>query len=159
MSAGQQQRGEVKIPPIRNGTVIDHITSGQALNVLRILGVNENTISSCVSIGMHVTSSKGGFKDLIKLEDHELEQGTVDRIALIAPKATISIIRDYTVAEKFNVHLEDTVVGLARCSNPNCITNKGEPIEPEFEVENRHPIKLRCIYCDRYLTNITDNLL
>ena len=26
---------EVKLPPIRNGTVIDHITCGQALNVMK----------------------------------------------------------------------------------------------------------------------------
>ena len=29
---------ELKVAPIRNGTVIDHITAGQALNVLKILG-------------------------------------------------------------------------------------------------------------------------
>ena len=29
---------EIKVAPIRNGTVIDHITAGQSLNVLKILG-------------------------------------------------------------------------------------------------------------------------
>ncbi|MBR4216974.1 MAG: aspartate carbamoyltransferase regulatory subunit, partial [Candidatus Methanomethylophilaceae archaeon] len=73
--------------------------------------------------------------------------------------ATISIIRDFYVAEKFTVKLDDHVIGLARCSNPNCITNKGEPVDPEFKVINRHPIQLRCCYCDRILMNISDNLL
>lgn len=151
---------ETKIPPIRNGTVIDHISNGQSLNVLKILGVNESNIDSVISIGMHVPSSKGnGWKDVIKVEDRELDPKTVDKIALIAPEATISIIRDYYVAEKFKVEMGDKIVGLAKCSNPNCITNKGEPIDPEFHVECRHPPKLRCAYCDRMLMNISDNLL
>jgi aspartate carbamoyltransferase, regulatory subunit len=151
---------ETKIPPIRNGTVIDHIANGQSLNVLKILGVNENNIDSVISIGMHVPSSKGtGWKDVIKVEDRELDPNTVGKIALIAPDATISIIRDYYIAEKFKVKLEKHILGLARCSNPNCITNRGEPVNPEFEVEERNPPKLRCAYCDRILTNISDNLL
>ena len=151
---------ETKIPPIRNGTVIDHIANGQSLNVLKILGVNENNIDSVISIGMHVPSSKeSGWKDVIKVEDRELDPKTVGKIALIAPDATISIIRDYYIAEKFKVKLEKHIVGLAKCSNPNCITNRGEPIDPEFEVEERNPPKLRCAYCDRILMNISDNLL
>jgi len=151
---------ETKIPPIRNGTVIDHVANGQSLNVLKILGVNEHNIDSVISIGMHVPSSKiNGWKDVIKLEDRELDQATVGKIALIAPDATISIIRDYYVAEKFRVKLDDHIIGLARCSNPNCITNRGEPVAPEFDVEVRNPPKLRCSYCDRILTDISDNLL
>lgn len=151
---------EVKLPPIRNGTVIDHIACGQALNVMKILKVNDSNIDSSVSIGMHVVSNKEEkWKDIIKIEDRELDSKMVDKIALIAPDATIAIIRDYYVAEKFQVCLEDHVVGLARCSNPNCITNRGEPVAPEFTVMGRHPPQLRCCYCDRILTNISDNLL
>lgn len=152
---------EIKVAPIRNGTVIDHIKSGQALNVLKILGVNENTIDSSIVLAMHVSSKKdpSGWKDIVKVEDRELDTGTVDKIALIAPNATIVIIRDYYVAEKFNVHIGDHVKGLARCSNPNCITNVGEPVNPEFDVINRNPPVLRCMYCERCLTNISDNLL
>ena len=152
---------EIKIPPIRNGTVIDHIENGQALNVLKILGVNENNIDSGISIGMHVPTTKESkkWKDIVKLEDMELDETTVSKIALIAPEATISIIRYYYVAEKFDVKLGDKVVGLVRCSNPNCITNKGEPVSPKFFVENRNPPRLRCVYCDRILLNISDNLI
>lgn len=151
---------EVKLPPIRNGTVIDHIECGQALNVMKILGVNENNIDSSISIGIHVPSGKGpGWKDIVKIEDRELDSKTVDKIALIAPDATIAIIRDYYVADKYSVRLDDHVVGMARCSNPNCITNKGEPVSPEFSVVGRRPPQLRCCYCNRMLTNISDNLL
>ena len=152
---------DIKIPPIRNGTVIDHITDGQSFNVLKILGVNENNVDSCISIGIHVTTNKEGekWKDIVKLEDMELDPITFSKIALIAPHATISIIRDYYVAEKYAVKLPESIVGLVRCSNPNCITNKGEPVSPRFFVENQCPPKLRCVYCDRILQNISDNLL
>jgi aspartate carbamoyltransferase, regulatory subunit len=151
---------EIKIAPIRNGTVIDHITSGQALNVLKILGVNETNIDSTISVAMHVASKKGvGWKDVVKVEDRELDPETVDKIALIAPDASIVIIRDYYVAEKTKVNLTDVITGLARCSNPNCITNMGEPVEPQFDVVSKNPPTLRCAYCDRTLVNISDNLL
>ena len=152
---------EIKIPPIRNGTVIDHITGGQALDVLKILGVNEYNIDSTISIGMRVYTSRADmkWKDIVKLEDTEIDAVAASKIALIAPQATISIIRDYYVADKYSVRLGDTVVGLVRCSNPNCITNKGEPVSPRFSVECRDPPKLRCMYCDRDLTNISAHLL
>ena len=151
---------DFKITPIRNGTVIDHITPGQALNVLKILNVNENTLNSTISVAMHVKSSKGcGWKDIVKIEDRELDAKTLDKIALIAPNATYGIIRDFYVAEKTSVRLDDRVCGLARCSNPDCITNKGEPVETEFIVVSRDPPVLRCAYCDRVLMNISDNLI
>ena len=152
---------EIKVAPIRNGTVIDHITAGQALNVLKILGINESNLGSTVVIAMHVFSKKdpSGWKDVVKVEDHELDTNTVNKIALVAPNATIVIIRDYYVAEKYQVSISDHVKGLARCSNPNCITNVGEPVEPEFDVVSRDPPMLRCMYCERCMTNISDNLL
>lgn len=151
---------EVRLAPIRNGTVIDHIMCGQALNVMKILGVNENNIDSAISIGVHVISGKDmDWKDIVKIEDRELDSKTVDKIALIAPEATISIIRDFYIAEKYQVHLENHIIGLAKCSNPNCITNKGEPVSTEFDVINKHPLQLRCCYCDRILTNISNSLL
>ena len=152
---------DIKVAPIRNGTVIDHIKSGQALNVLKILGVNESTIGSTIVVAMHVSSKKepSGWKDVVKVEDRELDPDTVDKIALIAPNATIVIIRDYYVAEKYTVTIGEHIKGLAKCSNPNCITNVGEPVEPEFDVISRNPPMLRCMYCERCMTNISDNLL
>lgn len=152
---------EIKIPKIRNGTVIDHIATGQALNVLKILGVNEDNIDSTISIGIKVFTSNEDmkWKDIVKMEDFEIDSKAAAKIALIAPDAVINIIRDYYVAEKYHVKLDDNIVGLVKCSNPNCITNKGEPVSPRFSVECRNPPKLRCLYCDRDLTNISAHLL
>jgi hypothetical protein len=61
--------------------------------------------------------------------------------------------------EKYTVTIGDHIKGLAKCNNPNCITNVGEPVEPEFDVVSRNPPMLRCMYCERCMTNISDNLL
>jgi aspartate carbamoyltransferase regulatory subunit len=150
---------EFKVTPIRNGTVIDHIDCGRALKVLRIIGLDGGSVLSPVSVLMHVPSKKSGWKDVVKVEDRELDPREIDKISLIAPRATINIIRDFNVAEKYRVRLPDVVRGKARCTNPNCITNQKEPVEPEFTVEAKNPPVLRCIYCDRIVDDICENLL
>jgi len=148
---------EFKVTPIRNGTVIDHINVGMALKVLKIVGVKED-VSSTVSVLIHVPSKKAGWKDIVKIEDRELDPKELDRIALISPNATINIIRDYNVAEKFVVEVPNVIKGIMKCSNPGCITNKEEPVEPEFVVESKKPITLRCVYCDRITMDVAENI-
>lgn len=150
---------EFKVTPIRNGTVIDHITVGMALNVLKIIGLKGANVQSTVSVLMHVPSKKAGWKDIVKIEDRELDPKELDKIALISPNATINIIRDYNVAEKFIVEVPDVVKGIVKCQNPGCITNMHEPIEPEFVVESKKPLLLRCIYCDRIMTDVSEYIL
>ena len=49
---------ELKIQTIKNGTVIDHITAGNAVKVLHILDIPRN-FSSTVSVAMNVKSKLG----------------------------------------------------------------------------------------------------
>lgn len=149
---------DFRVTPIRNGTVIDHIDCGQALKVLRIIGVTGD-VQSTVSVLMHVPSKVDNWKDVVKVEDRELDPKQVDKISLIAPKATINIIRDFNVAEKCQVKMPDVVKGIVKCGNPNCITNKCEPVDPEFVVESKRPVVLRCIYCDRIQEDFADRLV
>ncbi|MBI0583388.1 MAG: aspartate carbamoyltransferase regulatory subunit [Methanomassiliicoccus sp.] len=149
---------DFRVTPIRNGTVIDHIDCGQALKVLRIIGVTGD-VASTVSVLMHVPSRRDGWKDVVKVEDRELDPREVDKISLIAPKATINIIRDFNVSEKYNVQMPDVVRGIVKCGNPNCITNKSEPVEPQFVVESKDPVVLRCHYCERIQEDFADRLV
>ncbi len=149
---------EMRIRRIQNGTVIDHITAGQALNVLRILGVS-GTTSAVVSVAMNVPSGAIGSKDIVKVEDRELEEEEVDRISLIAPNATINIIRDFAVIEKYRVDLPERLEGVVKCANPNCISNTNEPVISKFLV-NKKPVELRCIYCDHVISEgIAEHLI
>jgi len=150
---------ELRVKPIKSGTVIDHIAGGQALNVLKILGIS-GTTEATVSVVMNVESQKLGRKDIVKVEDRELKEEEVNRIALIAPAASINIIRDFKVIEKRNVDLPDEIVGVVRCQNPSCISNTAEPIRSRMIVKAKNPVLLRCTYCEQPLTErIADYLI
>jgi aspartate carbamoyltransferase regulatory subunit len=138
---------QLRVSKIRNGTVIDHVTAGQALNVLAILGI-DGTGGEEVSVGMNVPSGRIERKDVVKVEGRELSQAEVDVLSLIAPEATINIIRDYEVVRKTRVQRPDAVVGVIECPNHNCITNADEPVESEFDVLDEG---IRCRYCDTIL--------
>jgi len=88
-----------------------------------------------------------------------LKASEVDKIALIAPNATINIIRDYEVAEKHHVVVPDEIVGIVKCANPNCISNSKEPIQPRFIVKSREPLRIKCFYCERELEDISSGLM
>jgi aspartate carbamoyltransferase regulatory subunit len=151
---------ELKVQPIKNGTVIDHISAGQALQVMRILGLPAPGSTSIVSIGMNLPSSKMGQKDVVKIEDRELDPNEVNKISLIAPKATISIIRNFQIAKKAVVQLPKEIVGLARCENLSCITNtKQEPVRSRHLVAQRDPPKLLCAYCGREVRQVAASLV
>jgi aspartate carbamoyltransferase regulatory subunit len=141
---------EIKVKRIKRGTVIDHISSGQALNVLRILGITKEYPTTAVTVAMNVQSSKVARKDIVKIEGRELKSDEVGKISLISPKATINIIRDMKVFNKKNVTLPDLIGGVVTCANPNCVTNS-EIVVTKFHVERKDPIRLRCIYCERVM--------
>lgn len=129
---------------IQNGTVIDHIAAGEALNVVRILGIT-GTTTEALSIATNVPSGQMGKKDIVKLNNRELSKKEVDRIALISPQATINIIRNFKVCEKKGVEIPDLIEGLVKCPNPGCISNTNEPIQSVFLVTEKG---LRCTYCE-----------
>jgi len=149
---------ELKITPIKDGTVIDHIGDGLALEVLRIIGVRALDKDSTVSVAIHVRSTKLGWKDIVKVENMELSPRKVNAIALIAPNATIAIIRNFKVREKRVVELPSRIVGVLRCPNPTCVSNQPEPIESEFEVTDRRPVVLTCAFCERRVDDFLRHL-
>jgi len=147
---------ELKVTPIKNGTVIDHIPPGLALLVLHVLKIPEAT-SSAVSVAMNV-KSKMGKKDIVKIENRELDNMEVNKISLIAPKATINIIRDYEVVKKNRVQLPNEIVGIVKCSNPTCISNSREPVESRFIVVSKDPPHIKCYYCERETEDIAKRI-
>jgi aspartate carbamoyltransferase regulatory subunit len=142
----QMSETELRVSKIRNGTVIDHITSGHALDVVKILGITGKE-ESPVTIAINVPSKRLKKKDIVKIEGRELKPQEVHKIALIAPHASINIIRDYRVAKKEEVKLPSTIEGIIRCPNPACITNSNEPVKPKFYVDSEEPLSLKCHYC------------
>jgi aspartate carbamoyltransferase regulatory subunit len=86
-----ETRQELYVRKIRDGTVIDHITSGYSLDVLKILSIDGKD-GEVVSAAMNVESKTHDHKDIVKIQNRELNPKEVDKIALIAPNATINII-------------------------------------------------------------------
>lgn len=149
---------QLKVQPIKNGTVIDHIAAGAALKVLAILGISKMPTET-VSVLMNVLSKKYSKKDMVKIENRELNPKEVDKIGLIAPEATINIVKNYRVIVKHKVNLPEVVIGIVRCANPNCISNLKEPVKSKFAVISTSPLKLRCYYCEREMEDVAENIM
>ncbi len=139
---------ELRVKKIREGTVIDHIAAGNALAVLKILGLTGSG-NNVVSIVMNVPSQKLAYKDIVKIEGRELNPSEVDKISLIAPKASINIIRNYAVVDKQKPKMPSVIRGIIKCANLSCISNSNEPMSTLFIIETEDPLKLRCHYCNR----------
>jgi aspartate carbamoyltransferase regulatory subunit len=137
---------ELYVSKIKDGTVIDHITAGHALDVVKILGITGRE-NGTVTIAINVPSKRFRAKDIIKIEGRELKTQEVHKIALLAPHATINIIRDYKVVRKQEVKLPKTIENIIKCANPACISNGNEPVQAKFYVDSEDPLLLKCHYC------------
>lgn len=136
----------LRVSKIKDGTVIDHITAGHALDVLKILGITGH-VNGVVTVGINVPSKTLGYKDMVKIEGRELKSEEVDKIALLAPHASINIIRNYKVIDKQIVRLPKMIWETVKCANPACISNSKEPVKSKFYVDSEEPLRLRCHYC------------
>ena len=137
---------ELRVSKIKNGTVIDHISGGHALDVVKILGITGKE-KKVITIAINVPSRRFKTKDIIKIEGRELNPQEVHKIALLAPHATINIVRNYKVVEKQRVKLPKIIENILKCANPACISNSNEPVQAKFYVESGEPLLLKCHYC------------
>lgn len=144
-----------KVYAIENGTVIDHIPTPLALKVVEILGIG-NTGIFTIGVGFQSKSHPAG-KDIVKIENRILLESETDTIALIAPDATINIIRDGIVSEKRKISVPQVIHGVMQCPNPNCATN-GLGAHRHFTLENSAKMTYRCHYCERVTEVVPENL-
>lgn len=140
---------QMSVSAIQNGTVIDHIPAKNLFKVIHIL--NLDRIETQITFGTNLESKKQGSKAIIKISEVFFEDKDINRIALVAPEAKLNIIRDYEVVEKRVVEVPDTIVGIAKCMNPKCITNF-EAVTTRFRVVSKKNVSLKCHYCEK-ITN------
>lgn len=136
---------EYKVYRIENGTVIDHIPHWNSLKVLDLLGLRQST--DLVTLGIGLDSRQMGRKDLVKVENREVSQEELNKLALVAPKATINLIRNSERVEKLKVRVPDRIESLMRCPNSGCIT-RHEYVPTCFDTLGREPLEMRCYYCN-----------
>jgi len=141
----EEENEKMKIKNIERGMVMDHLPAGSALKILSTLGVDA-TFPGTLSVLMNVPSSRYGLKDLVKIEGREFTRKELEKTALIAPYASINLIRDYKVVDKYRLSIPDEITGVISCPNTRCITNfEGTS---KFAVESKQPLKIRCVYCE-----------
>ena len=107
---------ELKVSALENGTVLDHIPAENVYKALDILGLKG--ISNQITIGINLNSKLFGKKGIIKIADRFFEDDELNRLALIAPHATVNIIRNFQVVEKKKLVMPERIEGLANCMNP-----------------------------------------
>ena len=144
----ENPKKELKISAIEEGTVIDHVPTDSAFKVVEILDLENQ--KGIVSIATNLASKSIGKKAIIKVAGKSLTQGEVNKIAIVAPDATVNIIKNYDVREKIKVKLPDVVENVVKCSNPVCITNN-EQVMTKFYVVKKDPFQLKCHYCERLM--------
>lgn len=137
------------VEAIANGTVIDHIAPGQAINILRMFkffGRNNH-----ITVGFNLRSGQLGHKDLIKIADVVFSPAQTEQLALLAPNATVNQIENFKVVDKYRLRLPPESVGAFECPNSNCITHTDRVATPRFKIlQGEHgEVLLRCHYCER----------
>lgn len=143
---------ELKVSAIEHGTVIDHIPASAVFQVIRILKLE--SFENMVLFATNLESKKYGTKGIIKVSNKYFKPEELNKIALVAPHASIIEIRDFQVASKKVVETPDFIKGIVKCFNPNCITNI-EQVVAKFAVVDKEDIRLKCQYCEKITTKNT----
>jgi len=137
---------ELKVSAIENGTVIDHIPANAVFQVIKILKLDK--FENMILFGTNLESKKYGSKGIVKVSNKFFKPEEVNRIALVAPHASMIEIKDFRVARKTIVEIPNEITGIVKCFNPNCITNH-EQIIQKFTVTDKEDLRLKCHYCEK----------
>ncbi len=142
----KKTRKELIVSALENGTVIDHIPSKNVFQVIKIL--NLDTFDNQILFGINLDSRRYGKKGIIKVKNKFFEKEEINKIAIVAHSATLTVIKDFEIIEKKPVEAPEIVERFIKCINPNCVTNH-EHISTKFSVIDKDAMKLQCHYCEK----------
>ena len=92
---------ELLVAALENGTVIDHIPSELVFTIASLLELDK--LSSSVTIGYNLNSKKLGKKGIIKVADKFFTDEEISRLSIVAPNVVLNVIRNFDVVEKKEV--------------------------------------------------------
>jgi aspartate carbamoyltransferase regulatory chain, allosteric domain len=134
----------MNVDGVNNGIVLDHIKAGLSMKIYKLLGLDKLTCT--VAIIQHVSSTKYGKKDIIKIdEDIELD---FDVLGYIDSNITVNKVKDGKLSSKVHLSLPETLKDVVVCKNPRCITSVEQEIIHTFKLVDRDKKVYRCAYCD-----------
>lgn len=140
------EKKELQVAALKNGTVIDHIPSDKLFTVVSLLNIKD--MDSNVTIGYDLESKKLGKKGIIKIADKFFTDDEISKLSVVAPHIKLNVIKDYAVVEKKEAIMPDELKGIVKCNNPKCITNN-EPMQTWFHVVDKEKGLLKCHYCEK----------
>ena len=137
---------QLQVSAIKDGTVIDHIDSKSTFKVASILNIPAE--SRLILVGMNLSSRQLGKKGIIKIEGKVLNQEEANKIALIAPNATLNIIKNFEVVEKIIIQLPPQINDIICCPNKRCVSHITQ--SKFVTTKNRqNQICALCHYCEQ----------
>ena len=134
----------MNIDEIKNGIVIDHITSGRGTELYSLLKLD--TLDCQVVIGKNVASRQMGKKDIIKIDADITLDTTI--LGYVDPGVTVNIIKNGKIVEKKSVSLPERLVNVIECKNPRCITSCEQELDQVFTLTDKENRVYRCLYCE-----------
>lgn len=137
----------MNIDSIKNGIVIDHIQAKKGMEIYEALNLKD--LDCSVAIITNAKSDKMERKDIIKI-DKDIEIN-MDMIGFIEPNATINIVKNDKLIDKYNVKIPEKIVNLAKCQNPRCITSVEKDLDQIFILTDKEKQVYRCKYCEMSL--------
>ena len=140
------EKKELQVAALKNGTIIDHIPSDKLFTVVSLLNIKD--MDSNVTIGYNLESKKLGKKGIIKIADKFFTDDEISKLSVVAPHIKLNVIKDYAVVEKKEAIMPDELKGIVKCNNPKCITNN-EPMQTWFHVVDKEKGLLKCHYCEK----------
>lgn len=142
----KNNKGEMFVRALKNGTVIDHIPSDKLFAVVSLLHLDK--LRNRIIIGFNLNSEKIGKKSIIKVSDKYFSSEELNQLSVLAPNVTLNIIKEYEIIEKYKVEMPDELNGIIKCANPKCITNN-EPMTTRFKIIDKQKGIIRCLYCEK----------
>lgn len=137
----------MNIDSIKNGIVIDHIGAKKGMEIYEALRLKD--LDCAVAIITNAKSEKMGRKDIIKIDqDIDIDMKV---IGFIEPNATINIVKDNKLVDKYNVKMPEKIVNIAKCQNPRCITSIEKDLDQIFTLTDKENQVYRCKYCEMSL--------
>ncbi|MCK5893742.1 MAG: aspartate carbamoyltransferase regulatory subunit [Endozoicomonadaceae bacterium] len=141
------EKRKLQVEAILMGTVIDHIPSGQGIKILRKLRLLDSNLR--ITVGFNLPSKELGLKDIIKVENRLFNEMEANELAIFAPRATINVIDEYQVQNKFQMSTPEFIEGMFECPNSNCITHN-EPVQTCFSLRYyKKTLQMKCKYCEK----------
>ena len=137
----------MNIDTIKNGYVIDHLKAGKAMEVYKLLNLEE--LDCQVAIITNAKSNKMGKKDIIKID--KVINIDLDKLGFIDPNVTVNIVKNDRIEEKRKLSLPKKIINVATCKNPRCITSIEKDLDQIFILTDEEKSIYRCKYCETSL--------